>query len=62
MTVVIDKDSHCALTAPSITRMTSLTQIALGNFVSNLFFAFLLNRNRQDDINLFHCESTRFGV
>jgi len=62
MTVVIHTDSHYALTTPSMTCLTSLTQILLVKFVSNLVFAVLLNRNRQDDIKLIDSQSSRFGV
>jgi len=62
MTVVIHTDSYYALTAPSMTRMTSVTQILLVNSVSNLVVAFSLTCNRQYDIKLFDPQSTRFGV
>jgi hypothetical protein len=46
MTVVIQTDSYRALTDPSLTRMTLLTQILLVNLVINYICAFPLNRNR----------------
>jgi len=61
MTVVIHTDSHYTLTAPSMTRITSVTQILLVNSVCDLVFVFSLNCNRQDDIKLIDCQSTRFG-
>jgi len=50
MTAVIDLVSDWALTALSMTRMTSLTSIFLVDFVSNLGFTFSPNRNREDHI------------
>ena len=58
MTAVIHLGLYCALTAFSLTRMTSLTSILLVNFVPNLGFAFSLNRNRQDDIKFVGCLSS----
>jgi len=62
MMVVIHTDSHCALTAPSMTGMPSLTQILLVNYVSNSHCALSLICKRQDDIRLINCQSTQFGV
>ena len=52
MTVVMHTGSYCALTAPSMTRMTLLSLKMFVNFNSNLVFAFALNSNRKDDIRL----------
>ena len=62
MTVVIYPGSSCALTAPSLSRITSLTQSLLLNVISTFGFAFSLNRNRKDDRKFVGCLSTRFGV
>jgi len=50
MTAVICLGSPCTLTAPPMTRMSSLTSILLVNFISSLGDAFSLNRTRQDNI------------
>jgi len=52
MTVIIHPGSHCALTATSVSPMTSLIEILLVNVISILVFAFSLNRNSQDNISL----------
>jgi len=39
MTVVMHTGSYCALTAPSMTHMTSLTKKLLVSFITNLVFA-----------------------
>jgi hypothetical protein len=39
MTVVVQIDSSCELTALTLTRMTSLTEILLPHFVTNIAFA-----------------------
>jgi len=62
MMVVIHTHSCCALIAPSMTHMPSLTHILLVNFVSNLDCAFLLICKRQDDIRLINRQSTLFRV
>jgi len=62
MTVVIHTNLHYSLTTPSMTRMTSLTQMLFVDFVYNCVFALSLDCNRQDDISLIDCESTWFGV
>jgi len=61
MAVVIQTDSYWALTAPSMTRMTSLTYILLVNFVTNLVFAFLLNSNWHKEIKYIGCLTAWFG-
>ena len=62
MMVIIHTDLHCVLTAPSMTRTTSLTPISLVNFLSDLMFAFSLKTNRQDDIKFISHLSTWLGV
>jgi hypothetical protein len=62
MMVVIHTDSRCAMTAPSMTRMSSLCATLLVNFFFGLDWVFSLIPNRQDDIVLISCQSTWFGV
>jgi len=62
MMVVIHPDSCCAMTAPSMTHMSSLSENLLVNFILRLDCAFSLIRKRQDDIVLISCQSTLFGV
>jgi len=62
MMVAIHPDSCCAITAPSMTRMSSLSETLLENFILSLDCAFSLIRKRQDDIVLISCQSTWFGV
>jgi len=62
MMVGIHTDWRCALTAPLLTGMLSLTKILLVNFVSNLDCAISLICKRQDDIRLINHQSTQFGV
>ena len=62
MMVVIHTDSRCALTAPSTTCMSSLSETLLVNFVFILDCAFSHIRKRQDDIVLISRQSTWFRV
>jgi len=62
MMVVIHTDSGCALTAPSMTRMPSLSETLLVHFISSLDCALSLICKRQDDSALISRQSTRFGV
>jgi len=62
MMVVIHTDSRCAMTAPSTTRMSSLSETLIVNFIISLDCAFSLIRKRQDNIVLISCQSTWFGV
>jgi hypothetical protein len=62
MMVVSRTDSRCALTAPSITCIPSLTQILLVHFASNVYCAFLLIRKRPDNLTLINGQATMFGV
>jgi hypothetical protein len=62
MMVVIPTDSRCVLTTPSMTRMPSLTNILLVNFVFNIDCVLSLNCRRHDDIMVIDCQSTWFGV
>jgi len=47
--VVMHTGSYGAVTAPSITCMTSHTYKMLVHFITNLVFASALNSNREDD-------------
>jgi hypothetical protein len=62
MMVVIRPDSRRAMTAPSMTRMSSLRETLLVNFIFSVDCAFSLIRKRQDDIALISCHSTWFEV
>ena len=62
MGVEIVTDLHCALTASSMTRMPSLTQILLVNFVYSLDYAFSRICKRQGYIRLINRRSSSFGV
>jgi len=62
MMVVFHTNSRCAMTAPSTTRMSSLSETLLVNFTFSLDCAFSLIRKRQDDIVLISCQSTWIGV
>jgi hypothetical protein len=62
MMVVIHTDSRCAMTAPSMTCMSSLSETLLVNFIISLDCAFSLVRKRQYDIMLISCQATWFGV
>jgi hypothetical protein len=61
MMVVIHRDSLCAITASSMTCMSSLGETLLVTFIFSVYCAFSLIRNRQDDIVLISCQSTLFG-
>jgi len=61
MMVVVQIDSGCALTILSITRMTSLTQILLANFVTNIAFALSLNSHMQKETEHLGRLTVRFG-
>jgi hypothetical protein len=61
MMVVIDTDSHCAMTAPSMTCMSSLSKTLLVNFIFCLDCTVSLIRKRQDDIVLISWQSTLCG-
>jgi hypothetical protein len=60
MTVVIQIDSSCALTAPSMTHMTSLTYILLPHFVTNIAFALSVNTQLQKETEYFGRLTVRF--
>ena len=60
--VFIHTDSRCAMTAPSMTRMSSLSETLLVNFIFSLDCALSLICKRQDDIVLISCPPTFFGV
>jgi len=62
MMVVIHTDLHCAMPAPSMTCMSSLSETLLVNFIFCLDCTVSLIRKRQDDIVLISCQSTLFGV
>jgi hypothetical protein len=61
MTVVVQIDSSCALTALPMTCMTSLTYILLAYFVINIAFALSHNSHLQNKINCDGCLTVRFG-
>jgi len=50
MTVIMKTDLYCALTAPSITHIPSLTKIFFVNVVTNKVFSLSLNSNRLGNI------------
>jgi hypothetical protein len=50
MTVVVQINSSCELTALPLTRMTSLTEILLTHFDTNIAFAWSLNSHLQNKI------------
>ena len=60
--VVIHPDTRHAMTPPSMTRMLSLSETLLVNFILSSDCAFSLIRKRQDHIVLISCQSTWFGV
>jgi len=62
MIVVIHPTSHCALTAPTMTRMTLLTYILLERFISNLVLVFWLNSNWQDGMKCIGHQTMSVGV
>jgi hypothetical protein len=62
MMVVIHPDSRRAMTAPSMTRMSSLSETLLPNFIFSLDWALSLIRKRQGDNVLIGCQSTWIGV
>jgi len=62
MMVVIHTGSYSALTALSMTGISSLTEILLVNLISNFIFTFSLSSNRQDDIRFVGRLSTSFVV
>jgi len=62
MMVVIHPDLCCALTAPSMTHMPSLSETLVVNFISSLDYAFSLICRMQDDIALISLQSTQFGI
>jgi hypothetical protein len=55
MMVVIHTDLRWALTAPSMTRMPSLSEILFVNFISSLYCALSLIYNWLDDIRVINC-------
>ena len=61
MTVVIQINSSYALTALSMTRMTSLTYVLLAYFVTNFAFALSLNSHMQKETELLGHLTVRFG-
>ena len=60
MMVIIHSALYCALTAASMTRMTSLTYILLVCFICNFVLTVSLNGDGQDDIMFIGRQSTRF--
>jgi hypothetical protein len=61
MTVVVQIDSSCTLTALSMTCMTSLTEIVLAHFVTNIAFALSLNSHLQKQTERFDHRTVQFG-
>ena len=61
MTVVVQIDSSCELTALTLTRMKSLTEIFLAHFVANIAFALSLSSHLQNTIERDGCFKARFG-
>jgi len=61
MMVVVQINSSCTLTAPSMTRMTSLTQILLAHFVTNIAFALSLHSHLQKETAHFGRLKVLFG-
>jgi hypothetical protein len=61
MTVVVQIDSSCALTALSMTRMTSLTYILSAHCVKNIGFALSLNSALLKETERFGSLTVRFG-
>jgi len=61
LTAVIYPGVGCALSAPSMSRMPSLTWSLLVNLVSNLGFALSYSRNRRHHIQFIVHQSTSFG-
>jgi len=61
MTAVVQIDPSCALTALSMTRMTSLTSMLLAHFVTNIAFALSLNSHLQNKTKLDGRLTARFG-
>jgi len=61
MTVVGQIHSSCALTALSMTRMTSLTYISLAHLVTNIAFALSLNSQLQKETVHFGSPKVQFG-
>jgi hypothetical protein len=62
ITAVIGLGSPFTLTAPPMTRMSSLTSILLVNFISSVGDAFSLNLTKQDDIQFVGCLLIWVGV
>ena len=62
MMVVIHPDWCRAMTPPSMTCMSSLSETLSVNCILSLDCAFSLIRKRQDNIVLISCQSTWFGV
>jgi hypothetical protein len=62
MRVVEKIDLSCALTALSMTRMTSLTKILLVHFITNITFALSLNSHMQKEPEHFGRLTVRLDV
>jgi hypothetical protein len=62
MTVVVQIDLACELTALTLTCMTSLTEILLANFVTNIDLALSLNSHLQNKIERDGRLRARFGL
>jgi hypothetical protein len=61
MTVAIQIDSSCSLTALSMIRMTSLTYILLAHSITNIAFALSINSNLQKETECVGRPTVRFA-
>ena len=61
MTVVVQIDSSSTLTTLPLTCMTSLTQILLAHFVTNIAFGLSFNSDLQNKMERDSCLTARFG-
>jgi hypothetical protein len=62
MTVVILIDVSCALTALPMTRMTSLIEILIAHFITNIAIGLSLNSHLQNKIECDGRLTARFGL
>jgi hypothetical protein len=61
MTVAIQINSSCALTALSMTCMKSITSIFFAHFVTNIAIALSLDSHLQNKTDRDGCLTARFG-
>jgi hypothetical protein len=62
MTVVVQINLACELTALTLTHMTSLTEILLPHFITNIALALSLNSHLQNKIERDGRLTARFGL